>query len=75
MRDENRYERTEGDRDRYGRMGERGGDERNRGELTNFGQFLGGHSSVAAELSAVISSFNKFCRAFVSVVEATSTAA
>ena len=51
MRDENRYERTEGDRDRYGRMGERGGDERNRGELTNFGQFLGGHSSVAAELS------------------------
>jgi hypothetical protein len=51
MRDENRYDRTEGDRDRYGRMGERGGDERNRGELTNFGQFLGGHSSVAAELS------------------------
>ena len=51
MRDENRYERTEGDRDRYGRMGERGGDERNRGELTNFGQFLGGHSSVASELS------------------------
>jgi hypothetical protein len=52
MRDENRYdERTEGDRDRYGRTGERGDDERNRGELTNFGQFLGGHSSVASELS------------------------
>jgi len=50
MRDENRYERTEGDRDHYSRIGERG-DQRNREELTNFGQFLGGHSGVAAELS------------------------
>ena len=32
-------------------MGDRGGDERNRGELTSFGQFLGGHSNVAADLS------------------------
>jgi hypothetical protein len=51
MRDEERYQR---DHDRtsanpstnpYDR------DERNRGELTSFGQFLGGHSTMAAELS------------------------
>jgi hypothetical protein len=29
-----------------------GGEERNRGELTSFRQFLGGHSSVGAELSS-----------------------
>ena len=45
MKDENRYDRTEGDRD-HDR------DDRNRGEFTSFGQFLGGHSNMAAELSA-----------------------
>jgi hypothetical protein len=42
MRDEDRYDRNDGGR---------GGDDRNRGELTGFGQFLGGHSDVAAELA------------------------
>jgi hypothetical protein len=51
MRDENRFDRNDGDRDRGDRMNARGGDDRNRGELTGFGQFLGGHSSVAAELA------------------------
>jgi hypothetical protein len=46
MRDEEHY--GQGGRDEYARMG---GDDRNRGELTNFGQFLGGHSNVAADLS------------------------
>jgi hypothetical protein len=41
MRDEERYDRH--DDHMYGR-----GDDR--GELTSFGQFLGGHSNVAAEL-------------------------
>ncbi len=51
MRDEDRYDRNDGDRDRDDRMIARGGDDRNRGELTGFGQFLGGHSGVAAELA------------------------
>jgi hypothetical protein len=42
MRDEERYDRQDGYSDR---------DDRNRGELTSFGKFLGGHSSVASELS------------------------
>jgi hypothetical protein len=45
MRDEDRYDHHDD------RIGARVGDERNRGELTSFGQFLGGHSSLAAELS------------------------
>lgn len=49
MRDEDRYEWSEGDHD-HARMRDR--DERNRGELTSFGHFLGGHPNVAAELSA-----------------------
>jgi hypothetical protein len=49
MRDEERYDRHDGDHDRDARMNV---DERNRGELTSFGQFLGGHASVAAELSS-----------------------
>ncbi len=48
MRDEDRYDQT-GDRD-YARMRDR--DERNRGELTSFGHFLGGHPNMATELSA-----------------------
>jgi len=52
MRDENRYERTEGDRDHDNRMGIGDRDDRNRAEFTSFGQFLGGHSVVAAELSS-----------------------
>jgi hypothetical protein len=55
MRDEERYDRHDGDhsrdRDRDARMSGGDRDERNRGELTSFGQFLGGHASVAAELS------------------------
>ncbi|HEY6304134.1 MAG TPA: hypothetical protein VIX14_13825 [Terriglobales bacterium] len=51
MRNEDRYDRNDGDRDRDDRMNARGGDDRNRGELTGFGQFLGGHSGVAAELA------------------------
>ncbi len=46
MRDEDRYDRQEGNHDRDARINV---DERNRGELTSFGQFLGGHASVAAE--------------------------
>jgi hypothetical protein len=49
MRDEDRYEWSEGDHD-HDRMRDR--DERNRGELTSFGHFVGGHPNVAAELSA-----------------------
>ena len=58
MRQENRYDRHEDDRNRdYGtRADARGdrnrmGDPEGRGELTSFGQFLGGHSSVAEQLS------------------------
>jgi len=51
MRDEERYDRHEGDHDRDARMSGGDRDERNRGELTGFGQFLGGHSSIAADLS------------------------
>src|SRR5260221_2923056 len=45
-----------GDRDRGIRTGDRGdrnrmGDPAGRGELTSFGQFLGGHSAVAEQLS------------------------
>jgi hypothetical protein len=47
MRDEERYARQEGNHD--GRLGV---DEHSRGELTSFGQFLGGHTTVAAELSS-----------------------
>jgi hypothetical protein len=49
MRQENRYDRHEDDRDRdrWSRMGDREG----HGELTSFGQFLGGHSNVAEQLS------------------------
>jgi len=50
MRQENRYDRHEDDRDRDrdrdNRIGMGG-----RGELTSFGQFLGGHSTVAEQLS------------------------
>lgn len=45
MRDEDRYGQQEGNYDRDNRY------DRNPGELTSFGQFLGGHSNVAAELS------------------------
>lgn len=47
MRDEDRY-----DRDHDNQMSAGNRDERNRGELTSFGQFLGGHSSLASELSS-----------------------
>jgi translation initiation factor 2 beta subunit (eIF-2beta)/eIF-5 len=46
MRDGEHYGQ-QGNRDQYARMG----DDRSRGELTGFGQFLGGHSNVAADLS------------------------
>ena len=52
MRQENRYDRHEDDRDRDrdrdrdNRIGMGG-----RGELTSFGQFLGGHSTVAEQLT------------------------
>jgi hypothetical protein len=46
MRQENRYDRREEDRDRGHRI-----HTGNRGELTSFGQFLGGHSTVAEQLS------------------------
>jgi len=48
MRRENRYDRREDDRDRDrdNRIGMGG-----RGDLTGFGQFLGGHSTVAEQLS------------------------
>jgi len=48
MRDENRYDRNG---DHFGGNG-RDRDDRYRGEMTGFGQFLGAHSSMAAELSA-----------------------
>lgn len=56
MRQEERYDRQE-DRDRDDRISavdrdrDRRGDLDGRRELASFGQFLGGHSSVAAELS------------------------
>jgi hypothetical protein len=46
MEAENRFDRREDDRDR-----DRFGD-RDHGELTRFGQFLGGHSAMAQELSS-----------------------
>jgi hypothetical protein len=54
MRREERYDRREDDRDREARIGR--GDDRNRmgdgrEELTNFGHFLGDHSTVAEQLS------------------------
>src|SRR6202167_2761073 len=49
MRDEDRYEHQTGDRDQLSASNR---DERNRGELTSFGQFLGGHSNMAADLSS-----------------------
>jgi hypothetical protein len=48
MRDEDRYDQNG---DHFG--GNRtSADDRNRGELTGFGQFLGGHTTIAAELSS-----------------------
>jgi hypothetical protein len=55
MRREERYDRREDERARNYPMGDR--DDRNRyasdgrGEMSNFGEFLGGHSTVATELS------------------------
>jgi hypothetical protein len=46
MRDEDRYERDHGNQMIAGNR-----DDRNRGDLTSFGQFLSGHSNVAADLS------------------------
>jgi menaquinone-dependent protoporphyrinogen IX oxidase len=60
MQQENRYDQHEGDRDlaRNNQIGTGVRDDRNRlggrddhGELTSFGQFLGGHSTVAQQLS------------------------
>ena len=56
MRQENRYDRREDDRDRGISTDARGdrnrmSDPEGRGELTSFGQFLGGHSTVAEQLS------------------------
>ena len=60
MRQEERFDRREGDRDRDGdnriKAGNPGegnspSDPDGRGELTSFGQFLGGHASVAKQLS------------------------
>ena len=58
IRQENRYDRREDDRDRglgisTADRGDRNrmGDPDGRGELTSFGQFLGGHSTVAEQLS------------------------
>jgi len=56
MRREERYDRREDDRDREAGIGwgddrNRMGDRDGRGELTNFGHFLGEHSTVAEELS------------------------
>jgi hypothetical protein len=48
MRDEDRYDQA-GDHNQLS-AANRG--EHNRGEMTSFGQFLGGHSSVASELSS-----------------------
>jgi len=50
MKQEERYDRQEGDHD--GRMGGIDRDDRNRGELTGFGQFLGEHSRIATDLSS-----------------------
>jgi hypothetical protein len=60
MRDEDRYDQNgdhfggnsgvnSGGNSGNNRMG---ADDRNRGELTGFGQFLGGHSTIAADLSS-----------------------
>jgi hypothetical protein len=50
MRDEDRYDQNG---DHFGGSGNRtSADDRNRGELTGFGQFLGGHTTIAAELSS-----------------------
>jgi hypothetical protein len=46
MRDEDRYDRDHGNQMNAGNR-----DERNRGEMASFGEFLGGHSKVAADLS------------------------
>ena len=53
MRQENRYDRREDnrDRDRDRDNLNRTADPLGRGELTSFGQFLGGHSTVAEQLS------------------------
>ncbi|MGA8541817.1 MAG: hypothetical protein WB566_20100, partial [Terriglobales bacterium] len=56
MRAEDRYDQHAGDHDRdwdrdHNRMGGANDNDRNRGEYTSFGQFLGGHSSMATELS------------------------
>ncbi len=48
MRDEERDDKRFPD-DRVSTLGR---DDRSRGELTSFGQFLGGHSNIAAELSS-----------------------
>jgi hypothetical protein len=48
MRDEELYDHSMGEHDRVSALDR---DERYHGELTSFGQFLGGHSSLAAELS------------------------
>jgi hypothetical protein len=52
MRDEDRYGRQEGNQEgNYDRDNRYDRGDRNHGELTSFGQFLGGHSNVASELS------------------------
>jgi hypothetical protein len=54
MRDEDRYDRDGdhfGNNPGNGRMSVDGRDDRNR-ELTGFGQFLGGHTTIAADLSS-----------------------
>jgi len=57
MRAEERYDRHDGDRDHdwdrdhNARMSGGDRDDHNRGEFTNFGQFLGSHSNMATELS------------------------
>src|SRR5260370_554047 len=56
MRQEERYDRREDDRDREAGIGlgddrHRMGDRDARGELTSFGHFLGSHSTVAEQLS------------------------
>ena len=54
MRAEDRYDQHAGDHDRdwdrdHNRMGGANDNDRNRGEYTSFGQFLGGHSSMATD--------------------------
>jgi hypothetical protein len=49
MRQEERFDTRQNDRDRDGRVGASNRD--GRGELTSFGEFLGGHSTVAEQLS------------------------